>query len=331
MCLSGILISDWAYLFSEPFIEGIGNEVLLSILVFASLIGFILVHQYRARRAAHVHPEHLENVRNFRLNVGRLSEEEINRRVAAAREKNDKTCAICMCDACYSCLTNCGHLFCCDCIDRYWRHRGNILRPVDCAYCRTPVTVLLPVDWPERNEADSSEHYSQNVNRLDEYNHRFSRDRPYADYFADIPVMIPFLVRNMFQMDGIWIMFRLRMIVIFSAVIVYALLPLDILPESIYGIIGFLDDIFIIALLFAYLALAVRHFLARRFGDRGQNAEPEREPGEAEALNEEIGRIFGIDLNAEEEEVGDEALEEEEEEQEENWNQMRGIFDDSFD
>lgn len=70
------------------------------------------------------------------------------------------------------------------------------------------VTVLLPVDWVERDQADSQEHYNQNVTQLDEYNHRFSIDRPYSEYFADIPVMIPFLIRNIFAMDGIWIMFR---------------------------------------------------------------------------------------------------------------------------
>ena len=61
------------------------------------------------------------------------------------------------------------------------------------------------------------------------------------------------------------------------------------------------------------MALAVRHFLARRFGDRPpEDARPIVEEA-AEVLNNEIERLFGIDLNVEEEEEQESEDEEEEE------------------
>ena len=105
-----------------------------------------------------------------------------------------------------------------------------------------------------------------NVTRLDDYNRRFSGDRP---VWLTSLELIRFLVeRVLFRHPSAysvsstqpywneWINahvqvcriihfqffyklnFRLRVILIFIAVIVYTLMPLDIFPEGAYGVVG---------------------------------------------------------------------------------------------
>ena len=59
-------------------------------------------------------------------------------------------------------------------------------------------------------------------------------------------------------------MFRLRIILCLVAVLVYLLSPLDILPEAVLGIIGLLDDIFIILLVLVYVTIIYRQIIAER-------------------------------------------------------------------
>jgi RING finger protein 170 len=53
------------------------------------------------------------------------------------------------------------------------------------------------------------------------------------------------------------------MIVIFVSVIAYVISPLDILPESVLGIFGLLDDFFIVLCSALYVIIAFRQNLAR--------------------------------------------------------------------
>ncbi|KHJ48849.1 hypothetical protein D918_01154 [Trichuris suis] len=57
-------------------------------------------------------------------------------------------------------------------------------------------------------------------------------------------------------------MFRLRIVVCVIVAIVYALSPFDIIPEALFGLLGMLDDIFVVVLLLVYLSIAYRRFIS---------------------------------------------------------------------
>ena len=61
-------------------------------------------------------------------------------------------------------------------------------------------------------------------------------------------------------------MFRFRIGILVLAAFLYLISPLDILPEAVFGIIGFLDDIFIILLLAIYISIIYRQVVATRGG-----------------------------------------------------------------
>ncbi|PIO63838.1 zinc finger, C3HC4 type [Teladorsagia circumcincta] len=205
------------------------------------------------------------------------------KRVEVERPDAVHTCPICYDNALFPALTNCGHVFCCECIMGYWRHSSSLVSPVKCAICRTEVTVLLPVNWPVDEE---NTRLRENNIGLNDYNRRFSGDRPWLEYLWDVPVLIPYILRSLFDFNGLMIMFRLvrtyhdlgrhnlsyfilfrlRLRVLFIAIgiFAYVLSPFDIIPESAYGLIGLIDDVFVAVLLLVYIAIAIRHVMARR-------------------------------------------------------------------
>ncbi len=83
------------------------------------------------------------------------------------------------------------------------------------------------------------------------------------EYFHDIPVLIPHIIRQIFTTESLTWTYRLRTIVIFISVIAYVISPLDILPESLLGIFGLLDDFFIVLCSALYVVIAFRQNLAQ--------------------------------------------------------------------
>ncbi len=43
---------------------------------------------------------------------------------------------------------------------------------------------------------------------------------------------------------------------------VYLLSPLDIIPEAIFGVLGIVDDVFVILMMLLYITVAYRRFMA---------------------------------------------------------------------
>ena len=59
-------------------------------------------------------------------------------------------------------------------------------------------------------------------------------------------------------------MFRFRIVLLAIGAIFYLISPFDILPESVFGVLGFLDDIFIFLLLAVYISIFYRQAVAAR-------------------------------------------------------------------
>lgn len=60
-------------------------------------------------------------------------------------------------------------------------------------------------------------------------------------------------------------MFRIRITVCFFLAIVYLLSPVDMVPEAMFGLLGLLDDLFVLIVLGVYMSLIYRRLLAERY------------------------------------------------------------------
>ena len=70
------------------------------------------------------------------------------------------------------------------------------------------------------------------------------------------------MFRNLFSVSGLVFMLRLRIFLYLILVVVYIVLPFDIIPEAVAGILGFLDDLAIAAVIILYLTVLFRNSLA---------------------------------------------------------------------
>ena len=74
--------------------------------------------------------------------------------------------------------------------------------------------------------------------------------------------MIPYILRSMLLVNFTMVMFRIRVLICLMGIFFYILLPIDILPEAVFGIFGFMDDLFISIALLARVVLIFRRLIA---------------------------------------------------------------------
>uniref|UniRef100_A0A1I7UC93 E3 ubiquitin-protein ligase RNF170 n=1 Tax=Caenorhabditis tropicalis TaxID=1561998 RepID=A0A1I7UC93_9PELO len=210
----------------------------------------------------------LRNVHRRRIRNGEEDEQyraNTQRRMDEALRQGSHQCPICLGEASFAVLTDCGHIFCCQCIILYWQQSKAIVSPCDCAMCRSTFFLLLPVRWPSPGESDElDDQIHENNMRLDDYNRRFSIERPIYDFIRDIPILIPYLVRNFFNNDIFTVMHQVRFIFVITCAIIYFFVPFDIFPETVFGMIGFIDDCIIAFILIGGTFRWLRIYMARR-------------------------------------------------------------------
>ena len=84
------------------------------------------------------------------------------------------------------------------------------------------------------------------------------------DYLYDLPALLRHLLKEFFSVGGLVIMFRARIVLCVVAIVVYLVSPLDILPEAVLGILGLLDDLFVLLLVLVYMTIIYRQVVAQR-------------------------------------------------------------------
>ena len=84
------------------------------------------------------------------------------------------------------------------------------------------------------------------------------------DYIYDLPTLLHQLFTELFSVGGLVWVLRLRIILCFCAAALYFVSPLDIIPESVFGFLGLLDDILIILLVLVYVTEMYRRVIANR-------------------------------------------------------------------
>lgn len=83
-------------------------------------------------------------------------------------------------------------------------------------------------------------------------------------YLTDVPVILGHLWQELFSDRGPFLVRRLYLGYVFLLLLVYLLLPFDIIPETVFGLLGFLDDIILIIIALVYISFLYRAYLSRR-------------------------------------------------------------------
>ncbi|KAG2466545.1 RN170 ligase, partial [Polypterus senegalus] len=85
-----------------------------------------------------------------------------------------------------------------------------------------------------------------------------------VDRLRDVPTLLRHAFREMFSMGGLFWMFRIRILLCLFGALIYLISPLDFLPEALFGILGFMDDLFVIFLLLIYISIMYREVVTQR-------------------------------------------------------------------
>lgn len=270
------------YMRSANLIEGIGDELVFGVGAFLGVLIPMLVFVSRRINSGHlfhIHPDNEDNVRTARENIHshnatdgtERSEGNQNSSNSFRAQQQDNgghgrlSCPICLGDMEFGVDTNCGHYYCGNCIMAYWQH-GRWLGAVACPVCRQQVTLLLVAFTAEENSTDSEER-TVILRNINSYNRRFSgQPRSIREHLQDLPTLLRHAIAEFFTVGGLIWMFRLRIIVCFLAALLYFISPLDIIPEAVFGIFGFIDDLFIVLLLAIYISIIYRQVIQNRAG-----------------------------------------------------------------
>lgn len=230
---------------SSTYIEGVGDEVLFIIpLILVLVLALIYLSSSKNRFSI------------FSWGSGDASHPEL-RPVQGPHTEN---CPICLDVLSYPVQTNCGHLFCGSCVLACWDHNNWLLNPMPCPMCRQTITLIF-LNFNEAEAGRVMEEHPQLVEKIGSYNRRFSgAPRPWMDYIYDIPT----LIRQMLSDGGLDLLMRFRIYAYFALAIIYVVIPMDILPESVFGIAGMLDDIIVIVIIALYITSTYRTYVAYR-------------------------------------------------------------------
>ena len=221
------------------FIEGVGDEVVVVFGIAIVIVLILCLYNY------------------LELSTGKSS---TSPPLRPHTGPHSETCPICLEILTYPIQTNCGHNFCGSCMLRMWDHSQWLLSPAPCAMCRQTITLIF-LNFNEAEVSSVSSERPGLVTKIGEYNRRFSgAPRPVLDYIYDVPT----LFRQMFSDRGLNLIMRFRIYFYFGLALLYLITPVDILPESVFGIAGILDDLIVIIIIAVYVTSLYRNYVAFR-------------------------------------------------------------------
>ncbi|URE22049.1 RING finger protein [Musa troglodytarum] len=117
----------------------------------------------------------------------------------------------------------------------------------------------------ERQEPEAS----RVLENIEKYNRNFGGgSSSLIQRLRDLPFFIRRLLREMMDPQrSLPIVLRVRVILAMALTAIYVLSPVDIIPEGVFGFVGFLDDLIILLIVFLHLATVYRSVLLYRHGD----------------------------------------------------------------
>jgi len=180
---------------------------------------------------------------------------------------SDYDCSICLGETSFAVQTNCGHIYCGNCLLEVWR-RSSQLSAVSCPYCRQRITLILSYfSAEERGSAELADVETRNsiLEQIHTYNRRHSGEpRSMLEILRDLPTLLTHLFSRLFSgEDGFNFAFQLRILTLVLFWIFYLLSPLDLIPEAAFGLLGLLDDVVIFLFLSMYLTTIFRSVMSQ--------------------------------------------------------------------
>ncbi|KDR13975.1 E3 ubiquitin-protein ligase RNF170-like [Zootermopsis nevadensis] len=268
---------------SSDYIYGIGNEVLtvavifiigvLPLLVFAvrkidwsGLLNSLGTHNWWIFSDQHNGPP--PTVTNIQEIGNHIENVQPGVPQIPSRTYNPERCPICLHEHQMALETNCGHLYCGNCL-RMYIYMNDVMSRISCPMCRQQISVLF-VCFTERelqaSPASTAGAQIQLLYRMvEEYNRSFSgAPRSFMEMVRDCPTLIRHLWNEFFSVGGLMLMFRVRIVLCFLAGLMYLFSPLDIIPEAVFGVLGLLDDLFVVFLLAIYISIIYRRSVVSR-------------------------------------------------------------------
>ncbi|XP_042579302.1 E3 ubiquitin-protein ligase RNF170 [Cyprinus carpio] len=246
----------------DSLIEGVSDPVLL-VLVLSGAFLLGLATLLCRNEQQRIHPDNQEQVRVVRE---QLHSEQLSSSEPRHQFYSDMSWPVCLQQAVLPVETNCGHLFCGPCIIAYWRY-GTWLGAINCPICRQTFTVVLWVSLCVFVDCWSGDGDVETVlilRDIQDYNRRFSgQPRSLLDRLLDVPTLLRH-AREMFSVGGLFWMFRIRILLCVLGALTYLASPLDFIPEGVVGLLGFMDDFFVILLLFIYISIMYREVVTQR-------------------------------------------------------------------
>nr|TKV90289.1 hypothetical protein SEVIR_9G018800v2 [Setaria viridis] len=151
-----------------------------------------------------------------------------------------------------------------ECIIRVWHH-GPAVQACKCPICRRLINLLVPA--PLSDQEDDPQ-VGRILGEIQHYNCIFGgAPRSLTQRLQDLPFFIRRLFRELLDPQRtLPLVFRARMMMMVALSAIYVLSPVDILPESVLGLFGFVDDLLILVIVFLHLAAVYRSLLLYRHG-----------------------------------------------------------------
>lgn len=82
------------------------------------------------------------------------------------------------------------------------------------------------------------------------------------EWYHDAPTILRHFFQDLFSPRGLLRLWRLRIIVMLLCMLMYFLLPFDLLPEAALGVIGLLDDVMFLLIILIYCTIIYRQVVA---------------------------------------------------------------------
>ena len=103
---------------------------------------------------------------------------------------------------------------------------------------------------------DSSDETVNLEERLRTYNRTFDDSRPILRRLLELPYVFQRIRAYVFRREFL-VMFlgSVRFIRLIFIILFYVLLPLDLIPERVVGIVGFVDDFLVVVILVAFFLM----------------------------------------------------------------------------
>ncbi|KAG9444153.1 hypothetical protein H6P81_015493 [Aristolochia fimbriata] len=163
-----------------------------------------------------------------------------------------------------ACQANCSHWFCAHCIIRVWQH-GSTLQPCKCPICRRQITLLIPSD--SRVHHNDSE-AGRALEMIEKYNRLFGGGSySLLQRVQDLPFLIRRLLGELLNPQrSLPLVLRVRAVLAMLLSAAYVISPVDIIPEALFGIVGLMDDLLIVLVVFLHLSALYRSALVYRHG-----------------------------------------------------------------